>query len=112
MNRLSQDRVDCLVRWIRRGLSIRSIATVTEVNRNTVLRYKKALASGTLPTSPEQEDRRRPSAKIYVRASRPTLDRLDDIADQMESSREEIASLILETIARDDLFSAVLDLKS
>lgn len=112
MNRLSQDRVDCLVRWLRRGLSIRSIAAIAEVNRNTVLRYKKALEQGILRPAPEPEDRRAPSAKLFVRASRQTLDRLEDIADQLNSSREEVASAILETIARDDLFDAVLDMKS
>jgi len=91
---------------------VRSIAAVAEVNRNTVLRYKKALERGELKPVAEPEDRRRPSAKMYVRASRQTLDRLEDIADQLNSSREEIASVILETIARDDLFDAVLDLKS
>jgi transposase-like protein len=112
MNRLSPDRIEALVRWLKRGLSVRSIAAVAEVNRNTVLRYKKAIERGEKVIPDPSEDRRSPSAKVYVRASRETLDRLEDIADQLNSSREEIASVILETVARDDLFGAVLDLKS
>lgn len=110
MNHLSQDRINSIVAWLRRGMSVRAVATLAEVSRNSVLRYKKRLEVGADLSSdaPIERDGRKPSARIFIRASRATLDRLEDVADQMDSSREEVATVILETVCRDDLIDAVL----
>lgn len=99
MNKLSEENVDRLIRWLRCGLSLRDVAIATGVNRKTVVRYKRALARGDLKSG-------------TMHLSWDTLERLEDVAEQMNVTREKLASMILETVAKEDLFNAVLDTKA
>ena len=91
--------------WLRRGgVSIRQIARELDVNRNTVLRYKKRASLDPLHFQQPRVVYRRP--KITV--SLDVMERFEDVAIQRRISRDDLITAILVTVATDDLFDAVL----
>jgi transcriptional regulator with XRE-family HTH domain len=110
VNRLKNDKAVAIGRWLARGLSIRETAKVAGVNRNTVLRYKKAFASPNYTPPPDVEPYLNDARAIRLTPRvRPTvLERLDDEAAQRGLTREQVSERILDVVASDDLFDAVL----
>jgi predicted site-specific integrase-resolvase len=105
MNVLPKERAEKILAWLRRGgVSIRQIARELDVNRNTVLRYKKRASLDPIHYRSPRVIFRRP--KIVV--SLETMERFEDVAILRGTSRDDLITAVLTVVATDDLFDAVL----
>lgn len=96
MNRLQHKKIAIIADWLTCGFSVREVARVSGVHRDTIASYKKAIMNDD---------------KIIQLSfnTRPSVtQRLEDVAEQRGLSLQQIAEQLIENIARDDLFEAVL----
>ncbi len=101
MNVLSPVKVKALRDALESGASIRKAARLAGVNRNTAHRYSKIL-------DPKKRHEHR-SETITIKISPAAKVRLSLEARSMVLSLTNFGGLLLETIAEDNLFGAVLD---
>lgn len=110
MNRLKNEKIATIARWLGRGLSVRQTASMAGANRNTVLRYKKQIANGAPVLAEETEPYLDDSKRVQIapRVAPSVIERLEDEAHQRGMCRTSLAARVLEVVAKDDLFEAVL----
>ena len=104
MNLLPKDRAEKILNWLRRGgVSRRQIARELGVHRDTITRVERRNGD-----HPGYEATRPVIRTPRVVLPLEIIERLDDEANQRRMSRADLMTTILATVAKDDLFKAVL----
>ena len=111
-NYLKPERVKKIVQWLKRGHSARAVAFALDTSESTVLRDREMLDHGidpvafVQPVASQLKDRAIRVTGVKLLAS--TIERYDDIAEQMGVPRVHLIAMVLETVARDNLFETIL----